>query len=52
MSKSNFDILTPEEKVRVSIDCVARGVPIPDVLRSFLKQEGLLEAIEAPAKTR
>jgi hypothetical protein len=52
VSKDNYDELTPEEKVELAINCVARGVDIPRSLQEFLKQEELLDAIKYPGKNR
>lgn len=49
---SKYDKLSPEDKVLVAIQCVARGVPIPGVIKTFLEGEGLLDSIMKPGKQR
>lgn len=47
MSVNNYDSLGDGDKLSLAIDCVARGVPIPEPLRLFLLEHDLLEAVEA-----
>lgn len=48
MADSAYTDLPDEEKVLLAIDFVARGNPIPEPLRDFLRGEGLLTKIEKP----
>lgn len=48
---SNFDQLSKEEKIQLAIKFVARGAKVPKALGSFLKKNGLYDAVVHPRKS-
>lgn len=46
----SYELMSDEDKILQAFDFVARGVPIPNVIAQFLRDEGLYDAIINPVE--
>lgn len=46
----SYEDMSAEDKIITAIEFVARGVTMPNKLRDFLEEKGLLEAIINPSE--